>query len=78
MKIWLAALLLAISGTFAGTGHAFESVPYWVITPQPPAPAVVQPRPKTRYAYGWFGANPRPQGVHRHSVHRTYTDWIFR
>ena len=70
----LTALLAFPAATSAGEGG-----PHWIIAPQFAPAGPVAPIPKTRYAYGWFGAQTRTQATHHHrGYHNRYVDWIIR
>ena len=46
--------------------------------PYPSHGGYAAPRPKSAYAYGWFGVTPRRhKGVH-HGYYNNYKQWSYR
>jgi len=45
------------------------------LQPPPAEGVLMEPRP---YAYGWFGANPRPQWSRHFGYYRNYSEWSAR
>lgn len=63
------ALCLAAAST-ASAGHP----QYWTIGRHHPG-SQVQPLHPQGYAYGWFGAAPRPQGARQSGYYGLYRQW---
>ncbi|MBI1246998.1 hypothetical protein GC197_04035 [bacterium] len=79
MRIWLLALALLASLLVGSSAQAAGPAMYWIVAPNSTAAPIEVPRQKTRYSYGWFGANQQFRELgHHHGYFNTYVDWTFR
>lgn len=67
------AVMLALA---CGGQLQAQSPVYQVLRPATPrTPCNVLPTPAVPYAYGWFGASPKPMAERQFGIHRGYTQW---
>lgn len=80
MRNWLLAIILLLGLANSATAQAAGPEQYWIIAPVNPTNAVMQPRPKTPYAYGWFGVTQTHcTGTWHHGNYKpSFIDWTFR
>lgn len=70
---WMLALILA-TGFSLNYANATEPAPYLVLPPAPRS-AYLLPVNTPRYAYGWFGVQPRHHWSRHFGFYRDYTQW---
>lgn len=80
MRSWLLAAVVVLMPTISANTEAASPAQYWIVAPVNSANPTMTPRPKTPYAYGWFGTTQThcEGSWHRGYYRPSFIDWTFR